>query len=54
MRSSELLFGDGQHRLTGAGRCVPYLATGDLRSSGKINPPHHPVHRLNSFYFRLA
>jgi hypothetical protein len=30
----ELLFEDGQRRLTGPGRRVPYLATGDLRSSG--------------------
>jgi hypothetical protein len=33
MRSSELLFEDGQFRLTSAGGRVPYLATGDLRSS---------------------
>jgi integrase len=29
-----------------AGRHVPYLATGDLGSSGKINPQHYPIHRL--------
>jgi hypothetical protein len=34
MRRRELLFEDGQRGLTGAGRRLPYLATGDLRSSG--------------------
>lgn len=54
MRPSELPFEDGQPRLTGAGRHVPYPATGDLCSSGKISPQHHPTDWLNSFRLRLT
>jgi hypothetical protein len=54
MRSSKLLFEDGQHPPTGAGQRVPYLVTGGLRSSGEINPRHHQIHRRTSFRFRLT
>jgi len=52
MNLSELLLEDGQRRLTRAGRRGLYLATEDPRSSGEINPRHHPIHHPNSFGLR--
>jgi hypothetical protein len=50
MRPSESLFEDGQRRLRGAGR---RSVSGDRRPAF-IRPQHYPIHRLNSFCFRLT